>query len=316
MTDISTSRFVAPTFDSTTEQLTITDDEFYNTEAYYWNAPDLYLGNKLKAYGSVLLFRVGWLVMRGDTSGKPTTGPNIIIIGHNGMKIAYDDISYEQRDMIEISIPLLEKSWYHVPKSVKDIVTRLKRTEYKGDLVSREQFMNVITNIKHVLLRAKYHTDQVEGILEGAVILVGNNDFERFSSKVEKCHCPPGYTGLSCELCAFGHVKRLTNTSQHLEKFECIKCNCNGHSESCDLDTNKCSPCEHNTMGEKCERCISGYYGNPLIGNRNDCKRCACPMLEDSNNFSPSCAMDGDKYFCTQCPEGYTGDHCEMYVLY
>lgn len=70
-----------------------------------------------------------------------------------------------------------------------------------------------------------------------------------------------------------------------------------------------------------------------MYGTENDCQRCACPLYLDSNNFSPSCQLkelsldmnhlsnelgnitSSSDYVCTQCPHGYTGDHCEMYVL-
>ncbi|XP_030761277.1 laminin subunit alpha-1-like [Sitophilus oryzae] len=107
------------------------------------------------------------------------------------------------------------------------------------------------------------------------------------------------------------------NTSQGVEQDYCGKCDCNGHSQTCNADTGECS-CEHNTVGEKCERCAVGYYGNPLRGTVQDCQRCACPLEDDSNNFSPSCQLDyfnldnEGGYVCTQCPKGYTGDHCEV----
>lgn len=52
-----------------------------------------------------------------------------------------------------------------------------------------------------------------------------------------------------------------------------------------------------------------------MEGTPNDCRKCACPLEDDTNNFSPTCkSNDADGYLCTECPEGYTGDHCEMYV--
>lgn len=48
---------------------------------------------------------------------------------------------------------------------------------------------------------------------------------------VEKCNCPIGYTGLSCEECADGYERELI----HDPFFECkaSKCSCNGFSERC-----------------------------------------------------------------------------------
>ncbi len=69
-------------------------------------------------------------------------------------------------------------------------------------------------------------------------------------------------------------------------------------------------------MGAKCEKCAEGFYGNAEKGTSNDCKPCSCPLIEKSNNFSPTCVLkdtSSNEYICDQCPVGYTGNHCEMY---
>lgn len=124
---------------------------------------------------------------------------------------------------------------------------------------------------------------------------------------VEYCQCPIGYTGLSCELCSPGY-RRINDV--------CERCDCNNHAESCDARTGQCVNCLHHTTGSKCDRCLSGYYGNPTLGTPYDCKRCACPLEIPSNNFSPTCnavsTSDGRKdYICNSCPRGYAGDKCE-----
>jgi hypothetical protein len=49
----------------------------------YWLAPKIYAGNHLSSYGSNLTFLVNWIVMRGDTSGKPTSEPDVVLIVRN-----------------------------------------------------------------------------------------------------------------------------------------------------------------------------------------------------------------------------------------
>uniref|UniRef100_A0AAR2J0D6 Basement membrane-specific heparan sulfate proteoglycan core protein n=1 Tax=Pygocentrus nattereri TaxID=42514 RepID=A0AAR2J0D6_PYGNA len=91
----------------------------------------------------------------------------------------------------------------------------------------------------------------------------------------------------------------------------CVRCQCNGHSSTCDPETAVCQNCQHHTEGEKCERCSPGFYG-VVRGSPDDCKPCACPLTNPENNFSPTCVAEGfGDYRCTACSEGYEGKYCE-----
>uniref|UniRef100_A0A8W7PG72 Uncharacterized protein n=1 Tax=Anopheles coluzzii TaxID=1518534 RepID=A0A8W7PG72_ANOCL len=322
VTNLAMSEHIVPTKDNDTGFLVFGMFEMPETEAVYWKAPEGYLGNLLRSYGSQLTFKMDWITVRGDTSGKPTVGPSLILVGRNGMKIAYGEESYEETGGATITVPLKEDSWYHVPRTVKDIITRLRRTEYHGDPVTRSQFMAVLTDVEVVLLRGTYHTDQVESVLEQADLFSGSHSTTDSSASssgfIELCECPEGYRGTSCEQCAFGYVRIYETSVTHERIGRCIPCSmCNGHAASCDLETGECGLCLHNTVGTNCERCLPGFYGNATLGRPDDCKRCACPLESPSNNFSPNCqsrggSSDPSEYVCTQCPEGYTGDHCEF----
>lgn len=259
VTDISKTQIAYPTRDNETGLWVFGMYELADVEAVYWSAPQVYLGNRLENYGSHFLFHMDWVIVRGDTSGKPTSGPNFILIGKNGMKIAFGDGTFKTSNA-SVDILLTEDGWYHVPTTVKDIITRLRRTEYRGDPVTRSQFMSVLTNVDSIMIRGTYHTDQAEGILKRATLYSGDinrsNDIiessvtEEFNA-VEICNCPPGYTGLSCEECTFGHIKIHDNSTTHEKIFRCSPCNCNGHSNTCDVVNNECGECEHNTIGER-----------------------------------------------------------------
>lgn len=362
--------------------------ELSDSVAVYWSAPADYLGNRLSSYGSSLESHVGWVVVRGDTSGTHTSGPSLVLVGANGAKIAYGDETFPDAKTALLRATLTEDGWYHVPAAVRDIVMPRHRrvigeeSDYRGDAVTRVQFMQVLTDVRAILVRGTFHTDQVESVFASTVLWSGertvNARDERLSSLVERCECPHGYAGGSCERCEFGFVRRDENTTAHERVGRCHECDCNGHAADCDVGADVCGVCEHNTYGERCERCAVGYFGNARRGRTDDCQRCACPLAVDGNNFSPSCQLKelsldmnqlsnelllsgggvavggeclgwatlpgvGDfveseltlltdarffhrtifilsgsstdgavEYVCTQCPAGYTGDHCEI----
>lgn len=90
------------------------------------------------------------------------------------MRLGYgEDVFKGRKGNTTLSALLIEDGWYIIPPEVKDIRTRLRRTEYRGATISREQFLGVLANLTHIMLRAKFHTDQVEG--RWVVQTLGNN---------------------------------------------------------------------------------------------------------------------------------------------
>jgi laminin alpha 1/2 len=80
VSDLAVSRTVLPSLDTETKQLSVGNYELPGVESYFWLAPENYHGNLLTSYGSNVSFSVSWVVMRGDTSGRPTVGPNMVLI--------------------------------------------------------------------------------------------------------------------------------------------------------------------------------------------------------------------------------------------
>ncbi|XP_076751939.1 wing blister [Xylocopa sonorina] len=315
VTDTDASLAIIPILDADSGWLTIPMSDVEHDDPF-WLAPRIYCGNRLSSYGSNLTYAVSWVVMRGDISGKPTTGPNVILVGNNGMRIAYGEEQYNGQEA-EIVVPLRENGWYHIHDEIQDTSARMKGTEFHRNVVTRVEMMKILADLKHLMIRAQYHSVQIEGNLLSVVLSTGDvTATGENNNLVESCECPEGYTGLSCENCAWGYVKLIKNGSDQQDQHVCVKCDCNGHASTCDLVLGECTTCEHNTVGPKCDRCAPGFYGIALQGAPNDCKRCACPLLIESNNFSPNCQLDDPTdidsgYVCTQCPTGYTGDHCE-----
>ncbi|XP_033641193.1 multiple epidermal growth factor-like domains protein 8 [Asterias rubens] len=86
-----------------------------------------------------------------------------------------------------------------------------------------------------------------------------------------------------------------------------INCGCNNHS-NCSTGIGICDSCEHPTMGQFCELCKPGSYGNatdPDLG----CLECQCNGHGDVTLGS----CDNVTSVC-YCTENTKGDHCEECV--
>lgn len=110
----------------------------------------------------------------------------------------------------------------------------------------------------------------------------------------------------------------------------------NCHAWAWFILSNILQDCEHNTLGDHCDQCKSGYIGDAREGGANACTKCACPLVENSFRFvnsagnryidwrwmlivgvfSDTCvAVDyGRGYVCNACKPGYTGQYCERSV--
>ena len=96
----------------------------------------------------------------------------------------------------------------------------------------------------------------------------------------------PLSSGTSCESCTEGYYRV---ESRGYPLGECVPCDCNGHSNTCDLETGVCSDCQDNTEGDHCESCQNGFYGDPTDGQ--SCQICPCPLPVAGNSFG-TCDYD------------------------
>ncbi|KAI7793829.1 laminin subunit beta-2 [Triplophysa rosa] len=119
-----------------------------------------------------------------------------------------------------------------------------------------------------------------------------------------QCPCQHGAIGRQCSVCRPGQWG-FPN---------CRPCQCNGHAESCDLETGECYDCRDNTSGQLCDSCMNGFYGNPLLGSGEHCRPCPCPGHPDSGHSNgSSCHADysSNQILC-HCSEGYAGPRCDQ----
>lgn len=249
ITNIKRSQLLVPSVCDDTRYLTYSMYEMSDVESIYWTAPQGYLGNRLTSYSSRLSIHVSWVTIRGDTSGKPTVGPNVILCGRNGFTIAHGNGEFSGDSSATINITLDENGWYLLTEDLLTMKTsqRSHHSQHQRRNITRGQFLSILSSLEALLIRASFHTDQVETSLERAIIYTGGNQLGGTSAtRIEQCVCPSGYTGLSCESCEFGYIRTFEN-----DTLNCKPCPCNGHSASCDLQSGGCGFCMHNTFGDR-----------------------------------------------------------------
>ena len=68
--------------------------------------------------------------------------------------------------------------------------------------VSREDFLNALIKAKLILFKVKYFPEQTDFRMSKISMkeAIKSNDEYSWVGALEKCNCPPGYSGLSCEV--------------------------------------------------------------------------------------------------------------------
>ncbi|XP_059170575.1 basement membrane-specific heparan sulfate proteoglycan core protein-like [Physella acuta] len=263
-------------------------------ESLFIQLPPKFRGDKVSSYGGYLKFGLSYTT--ASNRGLETPDVDVEIIGRSDVRLYLQfRTSPRPQQSYDYEILLVEDSF---------------RTPTETQKPTRETFLSVLSDISAILIRATYYSAMETLTLKNLRMetAVPQPNGNRGTPEVEYCRCPEGYSGLSCQQCSSGYLRVEDPASPY---GRCIRCNCNGHATSCDPNTGTCLNCLHNTEGDRCERCATGYYGDPTSGTPSDCRQCACPLTIASNNFSPTCMLAQDnRITCTRCRTGYTGRDC------
>jgi laminin alpha 3/5 len=187
--------------------------------------------NHLTAYGGLLNYE---LLYSTHMFGSAQIGPDVIL---EGKDLVLKHTNYRQpaaQEKFRGSVEIIESNFQ----------------TSNGASVTREQFMMVLRDLKRIYVRASYFDKGLITYLSDVTLTLADEDPENYHEyreiPSEKCQCPVGYQGLSCEDCAKGYYRDPNGPYGGY----CIPCECNGHAESCDCHTGVCENCQHHTTGD------------------------------------------------------------------
>ncbi|XP_073512146.1 basement membrane-specific heparan sulfate proteoglycan core protein isoform X5 [Phyllobates terribilis] len=279
--------------DTTVEEFQLVDlSRRFLSHDSFWTLPAQFLGNKVDSYGGSLSYKVRYGLTRGQS--EPVRKPDVVLIG-NGQKLIYRGLPSTQPSIVnQRAVQFTQEHWQHE----------------SGAAVTREDLLMTLQNVEAIMIQTVYDNKMASVGLADIVLDTTSVEYTQLGVAlgVEECRCPPGYAGLSCEVC-----------SPQFERIPggpflgtCSGCNCNGHASSCDSESGYCINCQHNTEGPQCNKCKSGFFGDPTRGTADSCLPCPCPFMDPRRRYSDTCFLDTDgQPTCDNCLEGYTGRRCE-----
>ncbi|CAM4742403.1 unnamed protein product [Rotaria magnacalcarata] len=225
-----------------------------NNEVLYWKAPKEVLGDTVTLYDGTIDIH---FTNDGDSNEAQSDDEFIWLRGNN-------------IDLVH-KVPKTQK--FEANKNATYSISCNERTFTRkdGTYIDRENILMALSDLDTFLVKINPIGGQRNAVLRGVTLNVAARDgYADTAFTVESCSCPANYTGTSCEKCADGYGRPHPLVGIYLGQCWSCRALCHERSDQCDRDSGKCSNCQDNTDGDRCERCRAGYV---LDARTNQCQR-------------------------------------------
>ncbi|XP_031463808.1 basement membrane-specific heparan sulfate proteoglycan core protein isoform X7 [Phasianus colchicus] len=337
-TAIKGSHFAAP------GELIFSDFHTLPRDIYFWVLPSSFTGDKVTSYGGELKYTVTHHAPAGAQLLQHQ--PDVLLQG-NGISLKYfSDASPTLGVPTTITVPFREHAWRradgrdatreHLLMALADIDVLMIRASYSEQPTeSRLSDVRLDVAVPHATGRPPalevedctcppgYRGPSCQDCDVGysrstSGLYLGTCERCQCHGHATECHpetgecqgCRDHTEGAQCDKCQPGYYGDATRGTPG----DCRPCPCHGprtDSQSCFEDTDgqpTCSTCAPGHTGRLCERCLSGYVGDPLRGEL--CRepgaaggQCQCDTRGSTSEW---CDANG---LC-QCKANVEGPHC------
>ncbi|XP_069837240.1 laminin subunit gamma-2 [Dendropsophus ebraccatus] len=248
-------------------------------EPLYFNAPAAFLGDQSRSYGQT--FSISFRVDRG----RHRAGAEDVILEGGGLRVTAPLTSSKT------SLPC------RLPQTYTFRLDELAFSPWTPK-ISHFDFRRLLSNVTSLRIRGTYG-EYSTGYLQSVTLVSAHPGPGDAAPWVERCDCPVGYKGDSCEQCAQGYYRE----SPVLGAFSpCVPCRCQGGGR-CDPETGDCYSGDENQNND-CADCPHGQYNDPR--DPQTCLPCPC-----SSGIGCSLSPETQEPVCDHCPAGLSGPRCE-----